>query len=184
MNEKEETEQKIRKEPKDEKEIAQKIHISENISKNLQFNKINDKYGNEFKNNKNSKIEIENFSNNILKIKKNNYYYLLDKYKYDINTIMMLLDLKKLYVIKEIFRNYPDGIEKIIFIKELKKKLPVDVIDLPNLIYGLYKFFCEIDYNGDQCMQWEEFTQFIIDTVEGDSQAKNVDEEGKKNEEI
>ena len=180
MNEKEETEQKIRKEPKDEKEMARKIHISENISENLQFNKINDKYGNEFKNNKNSKIEIENFSNNILKIKKNNYYYLLDKYKYDINTIMMLLDLKKLYVIKEIFRNYPDGIEKIIFIKELKKKLPVDVIDSPNLIYGLYKFFCEIDYNGDQCMQWEEFTQFIIDTVEGDSQAKNVDEEVKK----
>ena len=42
-------------------------------------------------------------------------------------------------------------------------------------IYGLYKFFCEIDFNGDGHMQWEEFTQFIIDTVEGDNDAK-VDE--------
>ena len=169
----------------EKEEIAQKIREKKEnnkytIRKNSIFNKINNKYANDFRNNKNSKIEIENFSDNVLKIKKNNYYYLLDKYKYDINTIMMLLDLKKIYVIKEIFRNYPGGIEKIIFIKELQKKIPVNVIDLPNLIYGLYKFFCEIDFNGDQCMQWEEFTQFIIDTVEGDSQAKNVDEEEKK----
>ena len=184
MNDKREIEPKEGKESKGEKEkkeITKMIHISENTtSENFQFNKINDKQGNEVRNFKNPKIEIEELSNNVLKIKKNNYYYLLDKYKYDINAIMMLLDLKKIYAIKEIFQEYPQGIEKNIFIKELKKKIPVDIIDLPNLIYGLYKFFCEIDFNGDQYMQWEEFTQFIIDTVEGDSQAKNVNEDERK----
>ena len=56
-------------------------------------------------------------------------------------------------------------------------------MDEANLVYGLYKFFCEIDFNGDGHMQWEEFTQFIIDTVEGDNEAKineNEDETTNK----
>ena len=53
-------------------------------------------------------------------------------------------------------------------------------MDETNLVYGLYKFFCEIDFNGDGHMQWEEFTQFIIDTVEGESGKINDDEENGK----
>ena len=45
-------------------------------------------------------------------------------------------------------------------------------MDETNLVYGLYKFFCEVDFNSDGHMQWKEFTQFIIDTVEGDKDAK------------
>ena len=175
---------KIEKEDNDEKnneKIIQKNEISKiNPSKNIKNNNLNEKQKNKFETMNNSKIEIEEFSSNILKIKKNNYYYLLDRNKYDINTIMMLLDLKRIYAIKEIFHEHKQGIEKNIFIKELKKKIPVDIIDTPNLVYGLYKFFCEIDFNGDQHMQWEEFTQFIIDTVGGDSQAKNINEDERK----
>ena len=40
----------------------------------------------------------------------------------------------------------------------MKKELPFnpnDPMDETNLVYGLYKFFCEIDFNGDGLMQWE-----------------------------
>ena len=50
-------------------------------------------------------------------------------------------------------------------------------MDETNLVYGLYKFFCEIDFNGDGHMQWEEFTQFIIDTVEGENHSKDIDDD-------
>ena len=62
----------------------------------------------------------------------------------------------------------------------MKKEIPYNINDpmeCTNLVYGLYKFFCEIDFNGDGHMQWEEFTQFIIDTVEGDSEAKVEEKE-------
>ena len=170
--------------PKEEKkDMFQKIALSKSKrGKTFHFNKLNpEKQDNGIGTLKNSKIEITEFSQNLLKISKYNYFYLLDIKKYGINEIMMLLDLQKITKIQEIFVEYPEGIEKIIFIKRLKKLIEVDNMDLPNLIYGLYKFFCEIDFNGDGHMQWEEFTQFIIDTVEGDSEAKNVnDKENKK----
>ncbi len=34
-------------------------------------------------------------------------------------------------------------------------ELPKDNDDLINLVYGLYRLFLEIDFNGDQKMQWE-----------------------------
>ena len=125
-----------------------------------------------------SKITIVPYKGNILQIFKGNAYYLLDRHKYDINTIMMLLDLNKINKLADFYKDYPDGIEKTLFIEKMKKELPCnlnDPMDETNLVYGLYKFFCEIDFNGDGHMQWEEFTQFIIDTVEGDNDAK-VDE--------
>ena len=125
-----------------------------------------------------NKITIVPYKKKYLQIFKGKSYYLLDRYKYDQNAIMMLLDLNKINKLGDIFVNYPDGIEKIKFIQIMKAELPSnpnDPMDETNLIYGLYKFFCEIDFNGDGLMQWEEFTQFIIDTVEGDNDAK-VDE--------
>ena len=73
----------------------------------------------------NEKIEIKiiPFKKYFLKIfigKKQNYYYILDRLKYDINTIMMLLDLNKINKLSEVFKEYEDGIEKIIFITRMK----------------------------------------------------------------
>ena len=149
--------------------------------KSFHFNKLNpSKQDKGIGSLKNPNLEISEFYNNILKIKKYNYYYLLDRNKYDINQIMMLLDIERIHQIQEIFNEYPQGIEKNIFIKRLKKLISVDEIDLPNLIYGLYKFFSEIDFNGDGHMQWNEFTQFIIDTVEGDEDAKIINDDDDK----
>lgn len=125
-----------------------------------------------------NKITIVPYKKKYLQIFKGKSYYLLDRYKYDQNAIMMLLELNKINKLGDIFVNYPDGIEKIKFIQIMKAELPSnpnDPMDETNLIYGLYKCFCKIDFNGDGHMQWEEFTQFIIDTVEGDNDAK-VDE--------
>ena len=122
-----------------------------------------------------NKIVIVPFKNVFLKIFKGNHYYILDRYRYDISTIMMLLDLNKINKLHDFYSSYPDGIERSLFVKTLEKELPnnlTDPTDQTNLVYGLYKFFCEIDFNGDGQMQWEEFTQFIIDTVEGDNDAK------------
>ena len=143
---------------------------------------------NEIQNKKPEEEElIVPFKKILLKIYKGNKYYLLDRTKYDINTIMMLLDLNKINKLAEFFKGYPDGIEKVLFIDKMKKELPNnlnDPMDEANLVYGLYKFFCEIDFNGDGHMQWEEFTQFIIDTVEGDNEAKINENEDDTNNKI
>ena len=127
-----------------------------------------------------NKIVIVPFKDVFLKIFKGNKYYILDRYRYDISTIMMLLDLNKINKLHDFYSDYPDGIERSLFVKTLEKELPNnlnDPTDQTNLVYGLYKFFCEIDFNGDGQMQWEEFTQFIIDTVEGDNDAKGDEAE-------
>ena len=141
----------------------------------------------EEENKKEEKIFIVPFKKRFLKIYKGENYYLLDRLKYDVNTIMMLLDLNRINKLADFYKDYPDGIEKIKFIEFLKKKLPCDYndpMDETNLVYGLYKFFCEVDFNGDGHMQWEEFTQFIIDTVEGDKDAKVGDSDEDKNAKI
>ena len=131
---------------------------------------------------KNEKIYIVPFKKFLLKIFKGDTYYLLDRYRYDVNTMMSLLDLNRINKLNDFYKDYPDGIEKVIFIEFLKKHLPCDYndpMDETNLVYGLYKLFCEVDFNGDGHMQWEEFTQFIIDTVEGDKDAKVNQNEDK-----
>ena len=164
-----------------EKEYQKDNNIKLKILRN-KLHKIQTKKINAYKSleENSQKIEIIQFSDNLLKIKKGKYYYLLDRYKYDLNSIMMLLDLSKINRLHDIYKNYPDGIEKINFVQKMKNEITYnanDPMDCTNLVYGLYKFFCEIDFNGDNLMQWEEFTQFIIDTVEGDSEAKVEEKE-------
>ena len=134
------------------------------------------------------KITIVPFKKYFLKIfKGKSHYYILDRLKYDINTIMMLLDLNKINKLSEVFKEYEDGIEKIIFITKMKSEFPcnlTDPMDETNLVYGLYKFFKEVDFNGDNQMQWTEFTQFIIDKVEGDGEAKVNEKEGESSNKI
>ena len=158
--------------------IAEQINFKESSSKRLELNSKNDDDDSSSQNNiptDKNKIVIVPFKDVFLKIYKGNHYYILDRYRYDISTIMMLLDLNKINKLHDFYKDYPDGIERSLFVKTLEKELPNnlnDPTDQTNLVYGLYKFFCEIDFNGDGQMQWEEFTQFVIDTVEGDNDAK------------
>ena len=148
-------------------------------------NAENDKnsYSKENDSDNNNKISIVPFKKYFLKIYKSpEYYYVLDRHKYDINAVMMLLDLNKINKLSKVFQEYKDGIEKSIFINRMRKELPcnlADPMDETNLVYGLYKFFKEVDFNGDNQMQWNEFTQFIIDKVEGDTEAKVNPDEGE-----
>lgn len=133
-------------------------------------------------------IKIIPYVKNTMKIFRGNQYFILDPNRYDINALMMLIDLKKINKIEEKFKNFPDGLDRLTFIKLLKAELPTnasDPYDDVNMIYGLYKLFCEIDLSGDQVMQWSEFTQFIIDRVEGeDDQSDPNDTKGMKEKEM
>ena len=132
----------------------------------------------------NNAITVTNFrgSPKVLQISKGNYYYLINRENYDLTKIMMLIDYNRLSTLGQKFREYDGGIEKIIFCTLLTnilktEKMPIN--ELTDLIYGIYKFFAEIDFNGDNNMEWAEFTQFIIDKVEGEH---NIGEEDKDKE--
>ena len=169
-----------------------KLPLNKNsLSKsNIDNNNIeeNNKKQNTDKEKDDDKITIVPFKKYFLKIfKGENYYYILDRHKYDINAIMMLLDLNKINNLSKIFDEYKDGIEKSIFIHRMKSELPCnfsDPMDETNLVYGLYKFFKEVDFNGDNQMQWNEFTQFVIDKVEGDVDAQLNLKEGESSNKI
>ena len=123
---------------------------------------------------------------NLLQIIKGNGYYLLNRDNFDISKIMMLIDYQRLSMLGESFRNYEspdgeDGVLKIDFAKMifdiLKDRINED--EKTDLVYGLHKFFCEIDFNGDGHMEWAEFTQFIIDKVEGEFSVPEKGEDDK-----
>ena len=125
-------------------------------------------------------IKVTNFrgSPKVLQISKNNYYYLINREKYDITKVMMMINYYRLSTIGHKFRAYPKGIEKIKFVTLLTNILKTELMpinELTDLIYGIYKFFNEIDFNGDNNMEWAEFTQFIIDKVEGEN--NNIERE-------
>ena len=126
---------------------------------------------------KKEEITVKQFGENpsLLQIIKDNGYYLLNRDKFDITKIMMMIDYHKLSLIGEAFRKYvskdgKDGMVKSDFINMTFNLLKDEVKekDKTDLVYGIHKFFCEIDFNGDLHMEWAEFTQFIIDKVEGE----------------
>ena len=121
-------------------------------------------------------IKILPYPKNKMKIIKGNQYFILDPNLYDINSLMMLIDLKKINKIEDEFEKFPDGLDRITFIKLIKKEININTTepyDELNLVYGLYKLFCEIDLSGDEIMQWSEFTQFMIDRVEGENETSS-----------
>ena len=135
-------------------------------------------------------ITVQEFGENpnLLQIIKGNGYYLLNRDNFDVSKIMMLIDYQRLSMLGESFRNYEspdgeDGVLKIDFTKMIfrliKDKIQED--ERTDLVYGLHKFFCEIDFNGDGHMEWAEFTQFIIDKVEGEF---SVPEKGTDNKNV
>jgi hypothetical protein len=50
-----------------------------------------------------------------------------------------------------------------------------DSLEKYELVNGLIKLFQDIDINDDKQMEWSEFTQYIIDAVIGEKEAKFVD---------
>ena len=133
----------------------------------------------------NQEITVTNFrgSPKVLQISKGDYYYLINRENYDITKIMMLINYNRLSTLGRKFKEYDGGIEKIIFctlLTNIIKSENMPINELTDLIYGIYKFFAEIDFNGDNNMEWAEFTQFIIDKVEGEH---NIVEEEQDNKE-
>ena len=115
-------------------------------------------------------ITVHQFGNNpnLLQIIKGDGYYLLNREKFDITKIMMMIDYPKLSILGEGFRNYEskdgeEGVIKIDFINMIYKQLKDEIKEneKTDLVYGIHKYFCEIDFNGDGHMEWAEFTQFI-----------------------
>ena len=134
-------------------------------------------------------IRVQQFGKNphLLQIIKGNGYYLLNRDKFDITKIMMMIDYHKLNLLGEAFRNYvsKDGQEGMIksdFIDMVYSQLKEEIKDKErtDLVYGIHKFFCEVDFNGDLHMEWAEFTQFIIDKVEGEFSNSEKEEDVKE----
>ena len=103
-------------------------------------------------------IQIISTNSKYMKIKKGLKNYYLDPTKYDVSSLMMLLDKIKLNKLEKEFKNHDNQLEKTQFIEILLNELGKDYEDRINLVYGIYKLFLEIDFNGDGTMQWEELT--------------------------
>ena len=81
---------------------------------------------------------------------------------------MMNLDKEKVKAMREEFDDYyPNGIKLPNFLLLMKCAIEVAPEDQAELILGIYRLFQEIDINGDEHMEWSEFTQYIIDAVMG-----------------
>ena len=100
------------------------------------------------------------------------------KGKYSAERLMMMLDKEKLEALEEEFNDHPDGIELHNFVWLMKCAMSVAPEEKAELVLGLYYLFQEIDINGDEHMEWSEFTQYIIDAVMGQqSKERSEDKE-------
>ncbi|OMJ82114.1 hypothetical protein SteCoe_17280 [Stentor coeruleus] len=98
------------------------------------------------------------------------------KGKYSAERLMMMLDKEKLEALEEEFNDHPDGIELHNFIWLMKCAMAVAPEEKAELVLGLYYLFQEIDINGDEHMEWSEFTQYIIDAVMGQQNKEKSEE--------
>ena len=161
----------------------------ESSSKSMNSSDKENKKGEEDKENEEEKITVQQFGENpnLLQIIKGNGYYLLNRDNFDITRIMMMIDYPKLSILGDFFRNYEspdgeDGVIKIDFINMIYEQLKGEIKEneKTDLVYGIHKYFCEIDFNGDGHMEWAEFTQFIIDKVEGEYSNSDNEEDSKE----
>ncbi|OMJ89930.1 hypothetical protein SteCoe_7819 [Stentor coeruleus] len=98
------------------------------------------------------------------------------KGKYSAERLMMMLDKEKLEALEEEFNDHPDGIELHNFVWLMKCAMTVAPEEKAELVLGLYYLFQEIDINGDEHMEWSEFTQYIIDAVMGQQNKEKSEE--------
>ena len=89
----------------------------------------------------------------------------LIKEKFSIEKLMMQLDKDQLENLEEKFLEHTGGITLEEFCRLMRECTPHKEPEKYDLIYGLIKLFKEIDINGDERLEWTEFTQYIIDEV-------------------
>ena len=75
---------------------------------------------------------------------------------------MSYLNYRKLQKIKEDFKKQEEGLSMKDFIKVMLHHLPV-TRDMVGLVKNLIELFRQIDVNGDEQLEWEEFTGHIIE---------------------
>ena len=81
----------------------------------------------------------------------------------DEDDILSHLNYKKLEKISEDFRKNPKkGLTLIEYIKVMLKHLP-DIKDKVGLVKNLIELFKQIDVNGDETLEWDEFSNHIIE---------------------
>ncbi len=81
----------------------------------------------------------------------------------DEDDILSHLNYKKLEKISEDFRKSPSkGLEILDYIKVMLKHLP-DIKDKVGLVKNLIELFKQIDVNGDGTLEWDEFSNHIIE---------------------
>ena len=78
------------------------------------------------------------------------------------NDIMSHLNYRKLQKIKEDFKKQEEGVSLKQFVKVMRQHLP-DTRDMVGLVKNLIELFKQIDVNGDEQLEWEEFTGHIIE---------------------
>ena len=106
---------------------------------------------------------------NCIKFIKKYPYTLSQTLKYSADKLMMLLDNERLAALEDEFNEHPEGIMINDFIKLMESAINYPSEEKVDLVYGLIKLFNDIDINGDEHMEWSEFTQYIIDSVIEDS---------------
>lgn len=94
----------------------------------------------------------------------------------------MRLDHERLAALEEEFKDKEDGLEMPDFIWLLQCAIAHPPEEKYELVSGLIKLFNDIDINGDENVEWSEFTQYIIDAVitsneEGENSKKKSPEQ-------
>ena len=86
-----------------------------------------------------------------------------DKKEEEEDDILSHLNYRKLEKISDDFRKNPKkGLNLPEYLKVMLKHLP-DVQDKPNLVKNLIELFRQIDVNGDETLEWDEFSNHIIE---------------------
>jgi hypothetical protein len=83
----------------------------------------------------------------------------------DEDDILSALNYKKLEKISEDFRNIKNvkkGLTLLEYLKVMLKHLP-DIKDKVGLVKNLIELFKQIDVNGDDTLEWDEFSNHIIE---------------------
>lgn len=95
------------------------------------------------------------------------------------NEILQMLHRKKMVLIEQCFQKKEKGLEMDEFVSVMLQHLEYDDKNpklKKNLTLALIDFFKEVDVNGDQTMEWEEFSNHIIELglLRNDRSFKNV----------
>jgi len=97
---------------------------------------------------------------------------------------MTKLDHEKLIALESEFSSNKEGIALPNFIWLMRTSISHPESDKYELVNGLIKLFQDIDINGDKHIEWEEFTQYIIDAVISENNINALEEKEEKNESV